>query len=286
MNSGIPQKKLAGAVIISPSLYVETPASGTEAQFLPIAQTSNLNILLIIPKKSTAYLRVTELQNILSTSGNTIYVQILPEIRDRFFFREDATDIEQQAAAELDQKIISGMQLLQKTPAAIQTQVTLPLPVMASTSSLSTTGNLLPFKGNWIPEAFSLSDMNDVTHSLDQYTGKVVLINFWASWCPPCIHEIPSMTKLQDTFGSNLISILAINLGEEKGSIETFLAHHPVNFTVLLDPGQSQPKRWKVFAFPTSYLLDKEGIIRYTVAGAIDWDSIDVKQKVSELLVQ
>jgi len=112
------------------------------------------------------------------------------------------------------------------------------------------------------------------------------LINFWASWCSPCIHEIPSMTKLQDTFGSNLISILAINLGEEKGSIETFLAHHPVNFTVLLDPGQSQPKRWKVFAFPTSYLLDKEGIIRYTVAGAIDWDSIDVKQKVSELLVQ
>lgn len=78
--------------------------------------------------------------------------------------------------------------------------------------------------------------------------------------------------------------ILAVNLGEDKSSIETFLQQHPVNFSVLLDPGQTQPKQWKVFAFPTSYLLDKNGRIRYSVAGGIDWNEPEIQQIVNELL--
>ena len=274
---------LAGAVIISPNLYRETPGSGQEADFTASAYTTNLNMLLIIPKKSTAYLRAEEIQNVLSMHGNTVYLQILPEIRDRFFFREDATAAETKASTKLVDKIINAIQLLKKTPSTNLEQVAVADVPMIEKPVNNNTGKLLAFKGNWSPENFSLTDLNNVRHTLSQYQGKVTLINFWASWCPPCIHEIPSMTMLQESFGND-VKILAINLGEGKDAITTFLQDHPVNFTVLLDPGQAQPKSWKVFAFPTSYLLDTHGSIRYAVAGAIDWNDTSVKEKVAELI--
>ena len=281
-NTGNP---LTGSIIISPNPYVETPGSGEEAKYLPVVQVTNLNMLLLVPKKSTAFLRLEALQDTLTKAGSTVYLQPLPDVRDRFFFREDATDIEQETSAALARKIKSGIHLLQQTPTPTPNQeaVTVLL-AQVKTSSAPATGRILPFRGNWEPPQFTLFDLEGFEYTLENHLGKVLLVNFWASWCPPCIHEIPSMTRLQNSFVNSDFKIIAINLGEDRASIETFLQQHPVNFSVLLDPGQTQPKQWKVFAFPTSYLLDRKGRIRYSVAGGINWNDSEVKQKISSLL--
>jgi len=277
------EKSLHGAIIISPNLYIETPGAGQEAEYLPVVDTTRLNMLLMTPKKSTAFLRLEALQSALANAGSNVFVQPLPAVRDRFFFRQDATEPEQQASAILAQQIKHGIQLLLKVPAPNKVS-TIETAVETKKSSSSTTGKALPFKGNWEPPLFTLFDLAGKKHVLSDFRGRVLLVNFWASWCPPCVHEIPSMTRLKDTFRDYDFDILAVNLGEDKASIESFLQQHPVNFPVLLDPGQTQPKQWKVFAFPTSYLLDRNGRIRYSVAGGIDWSDPEIRQIVNELL--
>ena len=276
-------KTLHGTIIISPNLYIETPGAGQEAAYLPVVNSTRLNMLLMVPKKSTAFLRLEALQRSLANAGSNVFIQPLPAVRDRFFFRQDATESEQQASAKLAQQIKQGMQLLFKTPTPSEISAR-ETTVEIKKSSSSTTGKVLPFKGNWEPPPFTLFDLAGKKHALSEFRGKVLLVNFWASWCPPCVHEIPSMTRLKDSFMDHNFDILAVNLGEDKASIETFLQQHPVNFPVLLDPGQTQPKQWKVFAFPTSYLLDKNGRIRYSVAGGIDWNEPEIQQIVNELL--
>jgi len=138
--------------------------------------------------------------------------------------------------------------------------------------------------GQLRPDDFSLIDVKGVSHSLSQYRGKVVIVNFWASWCPPCVHEMPSMSGLKRVFKNRPLEILAINLGEKSDDINEFLSKHPVDFPVLLDSEQKMPKKWNVFAFPTSYILDKNGVIRFSVAGGLDWNSKEVKAKIDQLL--
>lgn len=275
--------RLGGAVIISPNLYTETPGSGTEAEYLPVVDSTSLPLLLIVPKKSTGYLRIGESQQTLARGGSIVYVQPLAAVRDRFFFRNDAVDSEIKTAAQLPRHIQNGIRLLDKTPHQVAAVRERPI-VEKKKAGQPGTGKLLPFRGNWEPPLFTLLDLDGKSFSLQQYQGKVILVNFWASWCPPCIHEIPSMAQLQESYSNEDFEILALNLGEEREAIVDFLKQHPVNFTVLLDPGQAQPRLWKVFAFPTSYLLDKKGRIRFSVAGAIDWNSNEVKTTIDSLL--
>jgi thiol-disulfide isomerase/thioredoxin len=282
-QAGKEATRLGGAVIISPNLYTETPGSGKEAEYLPVVASTSLPLLLIVPRKSTGFLRIMESQEALARGGSIVYIQPLPGVRDRFFFRNDAVDIEIKTAAQLPRHIQKGISLLDKTPHHVSAGKQRAR-IKNKKPGQPGTGKLLPFRGSWAPPPFTLLDLAGKSHSLQQYRDKVVLVNFWASWCPPCIHEIPSMTQLQKAYSGNDFDILALNLGEDREAIDNFLIQHPVNFTVLLDPGQSQPRMWKVFAFPTSYLLGKDGRIRYSVAGAIDWNSSEVKEAIDSLL--
>ncbi|WP_198263010.1 TlpA disulfide reductase family protein [sulfur-oxidizing endosymbiont of Gigantopelta aegis] len=289
-------KLISGVILISPNLYSKTPDAGNEAKLLPITYATNLPLFLYIPEKSTLALRIRNIVNSLETGGSDVFVKRLNNVRDRFFFRPDASEKEITTASGLSQQILQSLKLTQSyaqprkaaslaAPTAIINENNQP-----QTKAKKTTGVLRIYKGSLKPDDFKLKALNDKTHKLSDYRDKVVLVNFWASWCPPCVHEIPSMSELNasvnDTLSNKSFEILAINLGEPKQDIATFIEAHPVNFSVLLDPQKSLPKQWKVFAFPTSYLLDKQGRIRYSVAGAIDWNSHEVKTIINRLINQ
>ena len=129
-------------------------------------------------------------------------------------------------------------------------------------------------------------DLNGREHDLAKYKGQVVLINFWASWCPPCKKEMPSMQRLQQkTLGKPFV-ILAVDSGESRDEAGPFLNEIRPNFAILPDADSEITKHWKVFAMPTSFLVDKRGQVRYALAGATEWDEGDAWRLIQELLAE
>ncbi len=121
---------------------------------------------------------------------------------------------------------------------------------------------------------------------LGQLRGKVVLVNFWAVWCPPCRKEMPSMSRLMSKMDGRPFTILGVNEGESPEEINAFLRQVPVNFPILLDREGELLKSWKVFAFPTSYVVDKRGNLRLGLFGSIEWDSPEAVAQLEKLLAE
>ena len=114
----------------------------------------------------------------------------------------------------------------------------------------------------------------------------VVLVNFWAPWCLPCRKEMPSMARLADRLAGRPFTLLGVNVGETPEEIRAFLKQVPVNFPIVLDSEGASLKAWNVFAFPTSYVLDKQGRIRLGLFGSIEWDSPEAVARLEALLAE
>jgi len=121
--------------------------------------------------------------------------------------------------------------------------------------------------------AFTVGTMNDGNSSLKDVAGKVVLLNFWATWCPPCRVEMPSMQTLYDQLKNLPFTIYAISVGESKNTVSKFIAETKYTFPVYLDPSNRLAGQFASRGIPTSYLLDKQGRAIGGVIGAKMYDS-------------
>ncbi len=108
-------------------------------------------------------------------------------------------------------------------------------------------------------ENLPLYGLNGKTMSLDQYKGKVVWLDFWASWCVPCRASFPWMNEMQKKYESSGFEVVAINLDKERPEVDRFLKHYPASFSILLDPTGKSALHYKVKGMPSSYILDKNG---------------------------
>ncbi len=126
---------------------------------------------------------------------------------------------------------------------------------------------------------FTLTDLKGKPWTLKDLRGKVVLVNFWATWCPPCRKEMPDLDTLYRRLGPRGLVILAIS-DEEAGKVEPFLAEHPVSYPVLLDPGRNVNGLFRVEGIPKSFVYDREGKL---VAQAID---MRTEKQFLEMLAQ
>lgn len=121
---------------------------------------------------------------------------------------------------------------------------------------------------------------------LAELRGRVVLVNFWAVWCPPCRKEMPSMERLSKMMAQRPFTILAANAGETPQQIQSFLNEVPLTFPILLDRDSERMKAWRVFVLPTSFLIDKQGQIRYSLSGHIEWDEPEAVAIIEKLLAE
>ena len=129
-------------------------------------------------------------------------------------------------------------------------------------------------------------DLTGATRTLADYRGKVVLLNFWASWCPPCLREMPSMERLREKMTGRPLAIVALDSAETAEEVNAFLSKMKLGFPILLDPDGSNTKRWKVFALPTTFLLDAQGRVRYVLTGPTEWDEGEALEVIESLLAE
>lgn len=125
--------------------------------------------------------------------------------------------------------------------------------------------------GDLAPD-FQLEDTQGNKVSLSDLRGKVVLVNFWATWCPPCIEEMPSMETLNKAMAGYDFVMLAINTEENgRNTVADFLKKTPYTFPVLYDDKGVVQKRYGVFKFPESFIVGKDGIVAEKIIGPLDW---------------
>jgi thiol-disulfide isomerase/thioredoxin len=116
-----------------------------------------------------------------------------------------------------------------------------------------------------------LKALDGTVQDLAKYRGKVVLVNFWATWCEPCRDEMPSIVRLKEKFAGQPFEVLAVNLDEPESRVRAFLEKTPLPLTVVLDPGKLVTKAWGVRILPASYVIGRDGRLRYTALGELDW---------------
>lgn len=130
---------------------------------------------------------------------------------------------------------------------------------------------------------FSLPAPNGTRHRLDEYLGNYILVNFWATWCSPCIRELPSMQRIYKDMQGRGFEIIAIHVGPETPDLLALLERFAVSFTVLIDAGL-ELENWNVTGLPASFLLDPEGRVIYRAVGAVDWDAAAQRKLLGNLL--
>jgi thiol-disulfide isomerase/thioredoxin len=146
---------------------------------------------------------------------------------------------------------------------------------------------LQPVEGR--PEAaeFALPGLDGESHRLSELRGKVVLINFWATWCPPCREEMPSMQRLYESLEGEDFEVLAVNVGEREPNVFSYARGEigtELTFPILLDPEAKVIERFPVRGLPTSFLVDKQGRLAYKAVGGRDMTSEAFRGTVLKLL--
>ena len=140
-----------------------------------------------------------------------------------------------------------------------------------------------------IPAAdFELQDMDEDKIKLSDYKGKVVLLNFWATWCPPCIREMPSMERLHQQVDAEGFKVIAVNQMEDIDQVFAFTGQLEVDptFEILFDTTSSVSRDYAVRGLPTTYLIDKEGRVRYRAVGGREFDHPEVIKIIEQLMAE
>ena len=130
----------------------------------------------------------------------------------------------------------------------------------------------------------ALRDLQGREHRLEDYRGRVVLINFWATWCAPCRDEMPSIVRLQRKLSGRAFAVLAVNLDEPESRIRAFLERTGIDLPVLLDTGKQAARSWGARILPATYIVGANGKVRYSLVGEINWDNEHVVARIEELL--
>ncbi len=133
---------------------------------------------------------------------------------------------------------------------------------------------------------FELPDLNDGSVRLSDFRGKVVFLNFWATWCQPCREEMPSMEILYENFKQDGLVILAVSIDRvtTKKDIPPFVKSMNLTFPILVDSWGQTDKRYKLMGVPETYIIDQQGILQEKVIGPRDWTRLDNLEVVTRLL--
>lgn len=131
---------------------------------------------------------------------------------------------------------------------------------------------------------FALSNLTGKQISLSDFRGKVLIVNFWASWCPPCIEEMPSLQSLYINLQGRPFELIAVNIDEKEFEPRNIAKKLGLSFQILLDPLQKTTKQYNLTGVPETYIIDKNGIVSNKIIGPQNWTDPKVIAPIEELL--
>ncbi|MDT8376452.1 MAG: TlpA disulfide reductase family protein [Mariprofundaceae bacterium] len=129
---------------------------------------------------------------------------------------------------------------------------------------------------------FTLPDLEGKMHGLSE--GEVIVLNFWATWCPPCRKEMPSMAALHDKYAGQGLKVVAVSVDRDASDLSAFVREYKLPFQILHDADSAVSHSYGVFRYPETFLIDRQGQVRYHLVGAVEWMSESVIKGVEELL--
>ena len=270
---------LIGAILFSPYTYAKVPPLGQLPEYMPIISASNIPIMIYQAKNNGNGGQFNTLVEKLQQHGNPVFSRITPKVMSLFYEEEITDDMRQQAKplAKNIKKMISVLER-HKVPTT-----TIPLKVRKS-NKRGLDIELKEYKGQIKPISINLNNAFGEKVVKTSYKGQITIINFWATWCTPCIKEIPSLNNLKNEMKDHPFELISINYAEDKKTILDFMKKVKVEFPVLLDQKGAFANKWNIIAYPSTFVIGPNGKIKYGVNAAIEWDSPEVIQKMKDLL--
>lgn len=153
---------------------------------------------------------------------------------------------------------------------------------ISGASFTAVAGELKVWGGGRMPP-LKLREIDGRMHDLAAYRGQVVLVNFWATWCEPCRDEMPAIQRLKKKLAGKPFAVLAVNVDEPESRVRNFLAKMPLDFPILVDAGKVATKAWDISVLPASFIIGRDGRIRYSLTGELAWDHDSVVSLLTEL---
>jgi len=269
------------AVLFHPNFYKHTTIVGKNIEYIDITRATNLALYIVQPSLSGKHYQTNTLKKQLQQGGSDVIIHALKGANDGFNVLPTRNKKEESFYLQTPSIISRAITFLSHYD---KPRVAAKLGKSNSAPVASISPGLQVYRGNISNPLLNFNDLQGVPHSLKKHKGKVLLLNFWATWCPPCVKELPSLNRLRNKVNNENFKILAIDIGEETETVKQFLKPMEIEFSVLTDPEGESVKPWNLIAFPSSFVIDKHGKIRYGLFGAIEWDDPEVIKIIQKLL--
>jgi cytochrome c biogenesis protein CcmG, thiol:disulfide interchange protein DsbE len=154
-------------------------------------------------------------------------------------------------------------------------------PLLILTLSGCYSGTRPPHVGNVAPD-FSVED-SDHKVSLSDFRGKIVVLNFWATFCPPCVDEMPSLVQMDQRLKDKGIAVLGVSIDVDADAYHRFLKEYKVGFVTVRDPEQKSATLYGTHGWPETYIIDRNGIVRRKFIGPVDWSHPEIVEFLTKL---
>lgn len=271
--------KLLGAILFSPDLVTGLPALGKNPEYLPITRATNIPIMIYQGGLHGSPKQFSRLVTELTSNNPNVFFNVLPGVTSVFY--HDESSPETLALLKTLPAKVSGMfNFFESLPGQVpKTVYVQPNQVSSERPDIK----LISFAGNPLPPAIDLLDAHGKRFNLADYRGKITVVNFWATWCPPCVEEIPSLNRLREQMQGQPFELISINYADSPEKVLEFMHRVSVQFPVLIDPNGKVAHQWDVIGFPSTFVIGKDGKIQYGVNAAIQWDAPEVVNALKAL---
>jgi len=275
------RNQLKNVILLYPSLFVNAPAAGEVPEFFPISYQTALPITILQPAQGTQANTIKLTEKALKMGGSFVQTQIVPIATDGYFKYQNIRLMAKDAAKRIEATTSEQIQRVNKIKYKVAKLE--PLNVVIPESKIIS--GLIKLKTKTFMPKIELNALNGEAMKIpDDYRGKALLINFWATWCPHCVEEIPSMNRALNHLDPERFAMISISYKDSKAILDEFVKKVKVDFPILLDSDGKLSEQWNIFAFPSSFLIDANGQIHYSINAGSIWDSPEMIDYLTEVM--